>query len=359
MLRRPRVVRLLAIALLAVSLLAQSKWTATQLVSFVQSSIRLKHADRQVAEYLRKVTLSERLDPREVEALQGLGAGPATVDALRNLAELSSKLPAPASKPSAVPVPAGPPPPPAAEQRALIERVREYALNYSKRLPNFLATQVTRRYYDPSGLEFWQAQDTLTARLSFFEQRETYQLIMINNRVTDQPFDSVGGATSTGEFGSMMQQLFEPATRARFTWMRWATLRGRRAHVYGYRVEQSNSKWRLNFERTEEVIVGYTGLIYVDRESEMILKLTIEAVEIPTSFPISQATTALDYDFTKIGDVTHLLPLRAEVRMRNGKLLTRNLVEFHLYRMFGADTSIKFETPDALPEDATKEQPLK
>jgi hypothetical protein len=47
------------------------------------------------------------------------------------------------------------------------------------------------------------------------------------------------------------------------------------------------------------------------------------------------------------------------VRMRNGKLLTRNLVEFHLYRMFGADTSIKFETPDALPEEATKEQPVK
>jgi hypothetical protein len=182
---------------------------------------------------------------------------------------------------------------------------------------------------------------------------------MINNRVTDEPYESLGGATSTGEFGSMMQQLLDPETQAEFTWLRWATLRGKRSHVYSYRVAQSRSKWRISFERTHEVIVGYKGLVYVDRDSEMILKLTIEAVDIPTSFPIGQATTALDYDYTKIGSETHLLPLRAEVRMRNGKLLTKNQVEFHLYRMFGADTSIKFETPDALPEEATREQPVK
>ncbi len=91
----------------------------------------------------------------------------------------------------------------------------------------------------------------------------------------------------------------------------------------------------------------------------MILKVTLEAENVPPSFPISQATTALDYDYVKIGDQTHLLPLKAEIRMRTAKLLTRNLVEFHLYRKFGADTSITFDTPEALPEEQTKEQPPK
>ena len=61
----------------------------------------------------------------------------------------------------------------------------------------------------------------------------------------------------------------------------------------------------------------------------------------------------------QIGDQTHLLPLKADVRMRSSKLLTKNLVEFHLYRKFGADTSITFDTPDALPDEQTKEQPPK
>jgi hypothetical protein len=35
--------------------------------------------------------------------------------------------------------------------------------------------------------------------------------------------------------------------------------------------------------------------------------------------------------------------------------MIKNDVEFRMYRKFGADTSIKFDTPDPLPEE--KEQP--
>jgi hypothetical protein len=37
--------------------------------------------------------------------------------------------------------------------------------------------------------------------------------------------------------------------------------------------------------------------------------------------------------------------------------MTRNDIEFRLYRKFGTESTIKFETPDALPEDQTKEKP--
>ena len=45
------------------------------------------------------------------------------------------------------------------------------------------------------------------------------------------------------------------------------------------------------------------------------------------------------------------------MRMREGKFLTKNEVEFRLYRKFGVDAVIKFDTPDPLTEDKTKEQP--
>jgi hypothetical protein len=65
----------------------------------------------------------------------------------------------------------------------------------------------------------------------------------------------------------------------------------------------------------------------------------------------------LDYDFTDISGNEFLLPLRAEVRMREGKMLVKNQVEFRNYRKFGAETIITFETPEPLPDEKVTEKP--
>jgi hypothetical protein len=83
------------------------------------------------------------------------------------------------------------------------------------------------------------------------------------------------------------------------------------------------------------------------------------AEDIPPSFPVNEASTTLDYDYTEISGQQYLLPLRAVMRMRSGKLLTRNDVEFRMYRKFSAEATINFETPPPLEEDQLKEQPPK
>ncbi|MBM3774515.1 MAG: hypothetical protein FJW37_05055 [Acidobacteria bacterium] len=360
----PRLAALvLAFGLLAVAqtALAQTSLSIEQLDSFVRSSIQLKHPDKQVAEFLGRVVLTELLDDRTIEELLGDGAGPKTVQALKRLRDASKSLPKPAPAPPQAP-PSGPPggpPPSAGRQQELLDDLRSYARDYSKNLPDFICTQVTRRYYDPSGLEFWQLDDVITTRLSYFEQREDYKLVMINNQMTSRSYHELDGASSTGEFGTLLQQLFAPETGARFRWERWATLRGRRAHVFSFRVPQPNSRWHIRFERQAEVVAGYKGLVYVDRDTDRVLRLAFDATDIPPSFPVQQAATVLDYDFVDIAGRRHLLPLRAVVRMRRDKLLTKNEVEFRLYRKFAADSVVSFETPEPLPEEQTKEQPLK
>jgi hypothetical protein len=344
--------RLLA-AFLGVCLAAagQTALTVDQLVRFIKSSIQLKQPDRQVASYLSRCKMTESLDDRTIEELQGYGAGPRTVEAMTRLRDASQAMPKPAPKvPEAKPQPI--PPPSAEEQAKVLEEVRENALNYVKSLPDFICTQVTRRYADPSGLEQWQSMDTLTVRLSYFEQKEDYKLILVNNRVTDQSYNSLGGSTSTGEFGTMLRELFEPRTQARFDWSRWATLRGRRNYVFAYRVALPHSQYHIVYERKMDIIAGYHGEVFVDRDTHLVTRLTSEAEDIPPSFPVQQTRTVLDYDFTKIGERDFLLPLHAEVRMRSDRLLTRNDVEFRMYRKFSAEAQVKFdsETPDALPE---------
>jgi hypothetical protein len=350
--------RAIAVLLLAAVFIAaaQMKMSITQLKSFVKSSIQLHHDDRKISQYLKQITLTQKLDEDTYTELISAGVGDKTAEALRAMMNASRDLPAAGVE---APKPAGRPiaPPSAAEQAQLIKDVTEYAINYSKRLPDFICTQVTRRYYDPSGLEFWQRQDVVVAKLTYFEQKEDYKVMLVNDQPTDTTFDKLEGSTSQGEFGSMMNEIFDPKTETRFEWLRWATLGGRRAHVLSYQVRQDRSKWGISYQRTMQITPAYSGLIYVERDSRTILRITLQAQGIPPSFPVQEATTILDFDFVDISGAKFMLPLKSTMRMRESKFLAKNEVEFRSYRKFGADAVITFDTTEPLPEIREKEEP--
>ncbi len=336
---------------------AEMKMTVDQLRSFIVSSVKMKYSDKQVAEYLKNVRLTNRLDDSTIEDFQAGGAGPKTLEALKVLRENSKTLQPPPT-PEAKPAIKLPDPPDSMEQAEVLKQVTEYAMEYVKKLPNFICTQVTRRFGDPSGMEFWHLYDTVTAKLSYFEQKEDYKVVFVNNKSVDTTMEKLGGATSSGEFGSMMHEIFESGSHTKFDWERWATLRGKRMHVFSYRVPKEFSKWRIVYERSDSTIPGYHGLIYVDKDTLAVMRITLEADDIPVAFPVQQARTSLDYDFVDISGQQFVLPLRAEVRMRAGKTLVKNESEFRLYKKFGAEATITY-TPEPLSEDKIKEQPPK
>lgn len=350
------------LTVLSVSAFGQMKMTVAQLKSFISSSKQLKHDDKKVAEYLKKFKMAEKLDDGTINELLATGAGQKTAEVLREMRDASKALPAAKIVPVAV-VQEGPviPPPSTEEQRKVLRQATEFATRYTKQLPNFLCVQVTRRFYDPSGLEFWQRADVLNAKLSFFEQKETYQLMSVNGQVPklDMSMDQLGGSTSSGEFGSLMKMIFDDKSYAKFQWERWGKLRGRLAHVYSFYIAQPNSGYMLVYEKTNEYKPALRGSVFVDKDTQMVLRLAFDAVDMPPSYPIQGTNVMLDYEFQTLSDQTFLLPLRAELKSRSGKLLTKNEIEFRLYRRFGADTTIKFDVPEALPESQTKEQPIK
>ncbi len=346
--------RLLALGLLASSFaFAEMKMTVEQLRGFVQSSAKMGLPDKKVAEYLRQVKLTNKLDVSTIEDMQGLGAGPKTVEALKVLGDASKGLappPPPAPKVVAKPIP----PPDSKEQAEILKQVTEYAMLYAKSLPNFICTQVIRRYADPTGMEFWHLQDTVLAKLTYFEQKEDYKVVMVNNRAMDVAYSELGGATSSGEFGSMMKEIFDPASEARFEWDHWATLRGKRMHVFSYRVTQAHSRWSILYEKSQRVTPAYHGMIYVDKDMLSVMRITLEAEDIPVSFPVQSAIDTLDYDFIDISGKQFVLPLKASMRMRSAKYVVKNDTEFRLYKKFGAEATITF-APEPLPE--SKETP--
>lgn len=347
----------IAVLAVAVGLLAQMRMTTAQLKSFVRSAIELKEPDNKLAAYLRKIALSDRLTDLAIGQLQSLGTGPKTLAALRDLRDESANLPAaPDAAPEAVTAPLPAPAP--EQQKKVLAEAKEYAVNFTRQLPDFICTQVTRRYADPTGTGY-RLIDTIVEKLTYFDHKEDYKVMLVNNRPENIAHQDLrGSAISSGEFGSIMREIFQPESLTEFEWEKWTTLRGRRTQVFSYRVQQSQSQYRIDVpDRHLTAIVAYHGLVYVDDTSHAIVRITVVADGIPPTFPMHHVDLALDYSNQTIAGHTFLLPFVVELHSTQGPALLKNRIEFHNYRKFGVEANIDFGTPPPVPEDQLKEQP--
>jgi hypothetical protein len=351
--------RLALFVVISTALYAQRQMTVAQLSGFIKSSVAQHLDDKSVAEILKKTTLTEKLDARTLTELMNLGAGPRTSAALHDLSTASASMPAAASPAIAAPKP---PPriltaPDSVEQTRILDAVREYALNYTANLPNFICTQVTRRQIDPSGIgDHWQQADKLQEQLTYFEHKESYKVMAVNGQlVNNKDHLKLGGAITSGEFGSMMYEIFAPETAADFEWARLGKLDGRIMNVFNYRVTQPRSHYSIYHEGVNRtVIAGYHGLIYASRDTNAVIRVTLECDEIPRDFPVQDVKLDLWYDTIKISGQEFVLPVKWDMHSRDGRYMVWNSAEFALYRKFGAEATIKFDTdePESKPPDS-------
>lgn len=362
---RPVAKTLLLLFATAAFLAGNAGLTYSQLRQFIKSSVEQKLRDKDVAQYLKRQTVQFAINDALIEEFVGWGIGPKTLKALEAMQTSSaglSKPPPELPKPSA---PLQPPPPDAETQRRIIEEARRQAQTYMSDLPNYICLQVTRRYFDPTGLKMdWLKHDEIKTRVSYIDGREDYEPISINDVATTRSFSELGGTTSTGEFGTILDSLFSYETNADFQWARHSLLRGHRVYVFQVKVPRSRSNWTLTSshgpseQSIRRVRAGYTGLVYIDKRTGRVLRIVMEAQNIPVDFPMQEARSRLDYDFIELSDGHYLLPLKAQTYVRAERVLTRNELEFRLYRKFTAEAIITFdeiEGLEPLPEDEGEE----
>jgi hypothetical protein len=353
---------------------AAQSMSVDKLLDFVRSSLALKYDDAKIAKYVKTVTLTDKLDQKTIESLEAQGAGPKTVKALQDLQQETAKLPAPKSAAPANPItgktgmsmPARYPQPPALDsvrQKEVLDAMRNYATTYVQSLPNYLCVEVIERSVSFNGGEDYHPEDKVFVKLSFAEGKENYKVYLVNNHAVDTSLEKLGGAISSGEFGSLLSSIFDKKSQADFAWARWGKLRGKVMPVFSYFIDSGHSEWSLDYDRgAQRIFTAYKGLIFADENTGAIARITLEAVDIPATFPIREATTILDYDEQKIGANSYLLPLSAKIQMAGpNNVHTRNQETFKLYQKFGTESNITFSDADVgtpLPPDKTTEQPV-
>jgi hypothetical protein len=243
-------------------------------------------------------------------------------------------------------VDSGPPAPNAAQEKKILADAAQYAANHEESLPNFICTQTTQRFVDFTGQGGFRSVDLIVERLTYFDHRENYRVFMLNGQASNIAHTDLGGAMSSGEFGSVLKNLFSPDSDTQFTWERFFTLRGRRMNVYSYRVTAAKSEYHIRVPlKRLDIVSGYHGLIFIDDRKHFVHRITQHADTIPPDYPVQDVSLALDYEYTRIGDSDYLLPLEFELRSREGTHLIKNEVTYDDYRKFAAETSITFDAP--------------
>jgi hypothetical protein len=241
----------------------------------------------------------------------------------------------PRSEPASIPI--------VNPRQEVVEKARQAAISFLQSLPNYVCHQLTTRYVNQTRATDWQPIDVITTDLVYEEGKESYRNLQINGKSTKKsPEES--GAWSTGEFGTILEDLFSPATDAEFRFMKDTSISGFSSAVFDFSVERPNSHWRISVPG-QFVQPAYKGTIWVDKKTFRVLRIEMQARQMPQDFPEDTVETAVDYQYITLGTTEQfLLPVHAEVLscMRGSNSCQRNVIDFRNYHKFSGESTIKF-----------------
>ena len=184
---------------------------------------------------------------------------------------------------------------------------------------------------------------------------------MVNDRVvTGKSHDQLGGATSSGEFGSILQTIFDPRSGAEFGYSSLVRLGRPNGERVAYRLTFRVPEHLYRIEDRDSgrsVSVGYHGFVWADRETSSILKITFDCDDIPADFPVHALSLSMNYDFVEISGQKFALPIQSDLKSRQDRYLSWNELRFANYRKFGTESTITFDTPEAVAPEKLGEKP--
>ena len=221
----------------------------------------------------------------------------------------------------------------------LIERARFAALQFSQRLPNFICTENMARYGQRG--EDKRLLDLVSAEVTYNKGQESYRNVKLDQHPTEKGIQELGGSWSVGEFASTLLDLFSPYTDAQFRPGGSSPIAGLYAKVYDFRVRSENSHWRVQAE-SQTVHPAYQGSVWVDPATARVLRIEMQAVNMPSDFPMDRVESAVDYSYVTIAETPVLLPVHAESLgcERGSPECSHNIIDFRNYHEFKVNVKI-------------------
>jgi len=228
----------------------------------------------------------------------------------------------------------------------VIRKAADAALDFTETLPSYVCQEMMARFQSESHPANWQALDVVTSNLVYENGREEYKNIAVNGK-PKKSMEETGGAWSTGEFGTVLIDLFSPATDAKFHYRKDSRTGGVNSKMYDFEVARENSHWSIHMA-SQTYLPAYKGAVWIDAATSRVLRIEMEAFGFPESFPTDHVESATDYQYIRLGDAKqYLLPVHAETLscQRGTNYCSRNTIDFRNYHKYTGETSITFGDP--------------
>jgi hypothetical protein len=229
-------------------------------------------------------------------------------------------------------------------EEVVIEKARAASGNFLESLPNYVCQEIMTRYQSEPGSKNWQPLDIVSMALVYESGHESYRNLQINGKSTKKNIEDLSGSWSTGEFGSVLADVFSPYTAADFEYRKESRSAGRASLVYDFSVEREHSHWRI-MVASQLIQPSYTGSVWIDKETHRVLRIEMQATHIPDAFPSDHVEMATDYEFVRFADRQFLVPVHAENLgcQRDTGSCSRNTIDFRNYHRFSGESSITFD----------------
>ena len=128
---------------------------------------------------------------------------------------------------------------------------------------------------------------------------------------------------------------------------------------FAYHVDKEHGYHMLDGETKQEYTSAYKGVVYWDPSTNAIMRIIMETIDIPSSFPIRDVIITLDYDLTKVGDQALFCRCIIELDSKADKFSGVSEADFKLYRKYGAESTLTFGDTTPTAPDQLKEDPQK
>jgi hypothetical protein len=244
-----------------------------------------------------------------------------------------------------------------AQPTDLLPRFQASVKETLRRLPDYNCIETIARFRrSPPGPDF-QPLDTLRLQVGLIDGRERYTWPDAARFDDRELRDLVGrGVIGTGNFAAHVQHVFlSPATR--FNGPTAVGLHNRAAARFDYDVPVEYSRYKLRVA-PEEAEVGVHGSFWIDLQTLDLLRLEVQADEIPPELGMSSVSEVMDYARLPIHDSNFLLPTSSQLTMvaLDGEE-HRNEITFTECHQFRADSNINFDAADAVPPSPVSRHP--
>lgn len=230
----------------------------------------------------------------------------------------------------------------------LLARIKVHMSETLARLPNYTCVQTIERSRRRAPSHRFELVDTLRLEVAMVGNKELFAWPGAGEFEDRDIRDMVpGGAIGNGNFGLHAYSVFL-SNAPTYTYVGERTRDGRRTIRYNYRVSYINSGYKIRVP-PNEATVAYHGSLWVDARTLDLVRLEVNADDIPPHLGIAEANDSIDYGRVRIADSDFLLPRAAELIMTDfSGSQSRNRTLFSDCRQFSGQSALSFgEVPAA------------